>query len=157
MNRELPKLVREALAKQTAGDVHPAPDALAAFVEHSLASGESQRVTDHLAQCADCREVVFLASSAVGEPVGEEQEWMPAAAVPRISPALLAKTGMAPNAADAASVGASPRRGWTLRWAWVPVVAVVALVAAVLVFRSEFSGSRPQSAVTMASKEPTPA
>src|SRR5271157_3265232 len=70
MNRELPKLVREALAKQTAGDVQPSPDALTAFVEHSLARGESQRVTDHLAQCAECREVVFLASSAVEEPVG---------------------------------------------------------------------------------------
>src|SRR5208282_1637958 len=123
MNPELPKTLLEALARQTAGEDHPSPDALTAFVEQSLPARENQRVTDHLAMCADCREVVFVASSAVEEPVGEEQEWMPAAAVPRISPALLAKTEVAPNVTGAPSVGASPRRGWTLRWAWVPVVA----------------------------------
>ncbi len=153
MNPELPKTLREALARQTAGGDHPSPDALTAFVEHSLPARESQRVTDHLAKCADCREVVFLASSALEEPVGEEQEWMPAAAVPRISPALLAKADVASNGADAGSA-ASPRRGWTLLWAWAPVVAVVVLVSAVLVRRSEFSGSRPQSEMTVASKGP---
>jgi Photosynthesis system II assembly factor YCF48/Putative zinc-finger len=153
MNPELPKTLREALARQTAGDSHPSPDALTAFVEHSLPARESQRVTDHLAKCTDCREVVFLASSALEEPVGEEQEWMPATAVPRISPALLAKTDVASNGADAGSA-ASARRGWTLRWAWVPVVAVVVLVSAVLVRRSDFVGLRPQSEMTVASKEP---
>ena len=157
MNQKLPKLVQEALARQAAGDPHPSPDALTAFVEHSLPARENRRITDHLAKCADCREVVFLASSALEEPVGEQQEWMPAAAVPRISPALLAKPEVPPNGADAASVGASPRRAWTLRWAWVPVVAVVVLVSAVLVRRSEFIGSHPRSASTIASKEPTPA
>ena len=149
MNQELPKPLREALARQTPGDGHPSPDALTAFVEHSLPIRESQRITHHLAQCVDCREVVFLASSAVEEPVGEEQEWMPAAAVPRISPAMLAKTE-----ARATPVGASPRRGWTLWWAWVPAIAVVVLVGAVLVRRSEFPHAAPQSSLTMASKEP---
>src|SRR5271166_2360918 len=138
MNQELPKPLRDALAGQTAGDVHPSPDALTAFVEHNLPNRESQSVSDHLASCADCREVVFLASSAVEELVGEEQEWMPAAAVPRISPALRAKTAAAPNVAVAAAVGTSSRRGWMLRWAWVPAIAVVVLVSAVLVRRSQF-------------------
>src|SRR5271157_168367 len=118
MSRELPKSVREALAKQTAGDGHPSPDALTAFVEHSLARGESQRVTDHLARCADCREIVFLASSAIEEPVGEEREWMPDAAVPRISPALQAKTltprimAKAGPDTEPDAAPAPPRRGW---------------------------------------------
>jgi len=158
MNRELPKLVREALAKQTAGDVHPSPDALTAFVEHSLARGESQRVTDHLAQCADCREVVFLASSAVEEPVGEEQEWMPAAAVPRISPALLAKAAEAQTMPSPVPADVPHRRVWRMRWAWAtPAVAVLLLVSAYLVRRSEFVRSAPQSTLTMAGKGPQPA
>lgn len=94
MNQGLPKPLQEALARQRAGDDHPSPDLLTAFVERSLPHRESQRITDHLAKCADCREVVFLASSAVEEPVGEEQEWMPAAAVLRISPALQAKASI---------------------------------------------------------------
>ena len=97
MNQELPNSLREALARQAAGDAHPSSDVLTAFVEHSLPSRESQRITDHLAKCADCREVVFLASAAVEEPAGEEQELMPEDAVPRISPALQAKTDALPG------------------------------------------------------------
>ncbi len=81
MSRELPKSLRDALARQVAGDAHLSADALTAFAEHSLPPRERQRVNDHLAQCADCREVIFLASSTVEEPLGEEQEWMAADAV----------------------------------------------------------------------------
>jgi len=162
MNQELPKPLREALAGQTAGDVHPSPDALTAFVEHSLPSRESQRLTDHLAKCADCREIVFLASSALEEPVGEDQEWMPDAAVPRISPALKAKNSIprilasADPDAEPVATPASPRRRWLLRWAWVPAVAVVVLVSAVLLRRTEFVNKAQQSSMTIASKGPLP-
>ena len=108
MNRELPKPLQDALAKQMAGEVHPSPDLLTAFAEHSLPGRESQRVTDHLAQCADCREVVFLASSAVEEPVGEENEWMPADAISRISPALRAKITSPSMASADATLRAIP-------------------------------------------------
>src|SRR5271166_4673553 len=121
MNRELPKPLQDALARQTAGEVHPSPDLLTAFAEHSLPNRESQRVTDHLARCADCREVVFLASSAVEEPVGEEQEWMPADAISRLSPALRAQMKMktaTPSAGSAGLTRAQSRRRWILRWAW---------------------------------------
>jgi Photosynthesis system II assembly factor YCF48/Putative zinc-finger len=43
---------------------HPAPDALNAYVEHALTRGEERRVTQHLSVCAECRDVVFLASEA---------------------------------------------------------------------------------------------
>ncbi len=65
---ELPRSVREALARQTAADEHPSADLLNGFVEHALAADENARVTTHLSACADCREIVFLASSAVEEP-----------------------------------------------------------------------------------------
>src|SRR5271167_221284 len=153
MNQELPKPLRDVLARQVAGDVHPSSDALTAFVEHTLSHRENQRVTDHLAQCADCRQVVFLASSTMEEPVDEEQEWMAAAAVPRISPALMAKAEAAQITAGAAAPVASLRRRWRLRWGWVPAVAAILLVSAVLLRqRSGFVRSASQSSLTLASK-----
>ena len=60
MSQKLPKPVRNALARQAGGEVHPSPDVLTSFMERTLPRDESDIVTDHLAQCADCREVVFL-------------------------------------------------------------------------------------------------
>ncbi len=143
MNQGLPKPIQEALARQMAGDAHPSADSLTAFVERSLPQLESQRVTDHLAQCADCREVVFLANSAVEEPVGEEQELMPADAVARISPALLAKAQSSEVAAEA-----SRRHGWRLRWVWLTAVAAVLVVSGVAFLkRSEFGRPGPMVVV----------
>jgi Photosynthesis system II assembly factor YCF48 len=157
---QLPNSLREALARQAAGDVHPSSDMLTAFVEHSLPSPESQRITDHLAKCRDCREVVFLASAAVEESPGEEQELMPEVAVPRISPALQAKTAI-PRAMVGAGLGKeanpeSPRREWRWRWAWVPVAAAALLVSALLVQRSQFVKNAPPSPATIASRGPSP-
>jgi|SRR5579862_2211846 len=60
----VPNFVRERLkaAEPTAG--HPDADVLTAFVEQSLRSVERARVLDHLARCADCRDVVALALPA---------------------------------------------------------------------------------------------
>jgi Photosynthesis system II assembly factor YCF48/Putative zinc-finger len=141
---QLPNSLREALARQAVGDVHPSTDMLTAFVEHSLPSGESQRITDHLAKCGDCREVVFLASAAAEEPAGEEQELMPDEAVPRISPALQAK------AKEAAPE--SPRRSGKWRWAWIPAAAVL-LLGALLIQRSQLVKNAPQPSEMIARKE----
>jgi Photosynthesis system II assembly factor YCF48 len=160
MSQELPKVLREALARQEAGDTHPSSDALTAFMEHSLQGRESQQITNHLAKCTDCREVVFLASTAAEEPAGAEQELMPEVAVPRISPALQAKTVDSRSAADAGqakkTIPESPRRESRWRWAWVPVAAAALLVSALLVQRSQFAKNAPQSSATIASKEPLP-
>jgi hypothetical protein len=43
---------------------HPDANVLNAFVEHALQEGERARVVAHMAECARCREVVFLARSA---------------------------------------------------------------------------------------------
>jgi photosynthesis system II assembly factor YCF48-like protein/putative zinc finger protein len=135
MNRELPKPIQEALTRQTAGDVHPSADALTAFVEQSLPQRESQHVTAHLAQCADCREVVFLANSAV-----EEQELL---AVPVKSRAL-----------PTPRVEASPRRGWRLWWAWAPAVAAVLVVAGIVLWRA--AGFGPSAPMRVAVSAPSP-
>ena len=65
--QDLPKIVRDRLnsiSAQTGS--HPAPghpdaDLLTAFAEHSLPERERERLIQHLANCADCREVVTLA------------------------------------------------------------------------------------------------
>ena len=59
--------------------VHPDPDALNAFVENALPEHERIECLGHLAKCAQCREVVFLAQKAaeIEEPVA-----LPEAPVP---------------------------------------------------------------------------
>jgi len=59
---EFPKLVRSRLRAQQAPADHLDPDVLAAFAEHRLSEPERIVVVSHLATCADCREVVALAS-----------------------------------------------------------------------------------------------
>jgi hypothetical protein len=60
---QLSKLIRQrwqAVADQDAR--HPDPDVLAAFAEKALAKTERVQVLEHLAQCSDCRDIVFLAT-----------------------------------------------------------------------------------------------
>ncbi|HEV8524166.1 MAG TPA: YCF48-related protein [Terriglobales bacterium] len=59
---ELPKIVRQRLqAERAAGAAHPDANLLSAFVERSLSEGERTLVLEHLARCAECREIVMLA------------------------------------------------------------------------------------------------
>ena len=139
MNYELPKPVREALARQMAHDAHPSADVLAAFAEQGLHHDERQRVIDHLAQCTECRDVVFLASNAVEESLGDEQQSVAAAPARPLSPVVLAKPMAAQaraSAGDVAEPRPRARRHW---WVWVPAVAVVLVVAGVVIEkRSEY-------------------
>ncbi len=57
---EILKIVGQRLRATAKADVHPDPNLIAAFAERSLARPERLRVMDHLAQCADCREIVSL-------------------------------------------------------------------------------------------------
>src|ERR1700688_1683363 len=63
---ELPKIVRSRLAQQGRSEHADHPDAnlLAAFAEQTLLERERATVSAHLAQCADCRESLALASPA---------------------------------------------------------------------------------------------
>jgi hypothetical protein len=46
---------------------HPDENLLAAFAERTLGPGERVRVLEHLSDCSECRETVFLAQQAAGE------------------------------------------------------------------------------------------
>ena len=56
-------------------ELHPGAELLSAFAEHALPEPERARILAHMAACARCREVVYLAQSAADE------ELAPAAAV----------------------------------------------------------------------------
>ncbi len=56
----LPKLVRQRLQAAAQGGVHPDPDLLAGFAERSLSEHERVPLLEHLANCADCRQIVSL-------------------------------------------------------------------------------------------------
>jgi hypothetical protein len=64
--QDVPKIVRARLQRPTPATAEPHPDAdlLTAFAERSLASRERDHVLEHLARCADCRDVVALALPA---------------------------------------------------------------------------------------------
>ena len=55
---QLPKIVQQRLQGPPKPGVHPDPDLLAAFAEKSLNDRERAHVLQHLADCADCRDVV---------------------------------------------------------------------------------------------------
>src|SRR5437016_4929421 len=59
---DLPKIaqqrLREAAASHSDKNAHPDADLLTAFVEQNLAAQERDNVMQHLAMCAECREVV---------------------------------------------------------------------------------------------------
>lgn len=60
-----PKIVQQRLRETQKPGIHPDPDLLAAFAEKSLNDGERAQVLQHLADCADCREVVSLATPEI--------------------------------------------------------------------------------------------
>jgi hypothetical protein len=57
----LPKLVATHLQSHGAVGGHPDADQLTALMENVLAGPERSRVLDHVATCAECRDVVFTA------------------------------------------------------------------------------------------------
>src|ERR1035438_4424875 len=128
MNQEIPKPLRKALARQTPGEVHPSPDVLTAFVERTLPPAEGEVVTHHLAQCTECREIVFLASNAAEDEVRNkiERELVPAAASARVAAVPVYET----HAMFGMARAHTPRPGWTSRMRWAAsVAAAVALVS----------------------------
>ena len=61
--------LREELARSQQVGSHPDSDMLTAFGEGSLPAREREGVLDHLARCAQCREVLSIATHALPEPV----------------------------------------------------------------------------------------
>src|ERR1700685_559337 len=78
---EVPKIVHQRLrvatpAREMLEQTHPDADVLTAFSEQALAASEREDVLQHLALCADCRDVVALAlpeMAATFSPMEEER------------------------------------------------------------------------------------
>jgi len=123
--------MRRLHAKGTAAEIHPDPNLISAFVENSLPGDSRAQIVQHLAQCADCREVVFLSS-------------------PNQTAAL-----------PAAVFAPSRWLTWpVLRWG-AAVAAVVVVVAAVSLHRqsggvSTSSGSMQQTDASIATEKAAP-
>jgi hypothetical protein len=106
--QEIPKSLRDAMARQALAGQHPDADLLTAFSEGSATPRERETITAHLATCAECREVVALAMPP--QPVA-----------------------VAPTSAAEPS-----RVGFLRRWLWVPALgaaAVVTISASLLLHR----------------------
>jgi Photosynthesis system II assembly factor YCF48 len=76
---QLPKIVQRHLQGNLKADVHPDPDLLAAFSEKSLRDRERSQVLQHLADCADCREILSLAMPSIEDapfPRPETSSWL---------------------------------------------------------------------------------
>jgi hypothetical protein len=103
--QQLPKIVRERLRAGQKAGVHPDPDLLTAFAEHSLSERERLPLLEHLSTCTECREVLSLA----------QPEWA------------------IEHAAATPSASSKPRRSSRMIFNWATVAACI--VAAVFLMR----------------------
>jgi Photosynthesis system II assembly factor YCF48 len=128
---ELPKIVQARLRPEPPG-AHPDADVLTAFYEQALPENERPPVLAHLAQCAECREVVALALPPT--PVG------------------------APSVHEVS--GPATTWGWSglMRWASVAACALV-VGAAVMIYKPAAPSLRTgrESDVPAAQQEKVPA
>jgi hypothetical protein len=128
MNQRIPKSAHDVLGRQAAPKEHPSADLLNGFVEQGLSAAEKQQVTAHLATCAECREVVFLAGGAAVAP----------------EPAILDQP---------LPVAASRWSFWNWKWI-VPAVAAVAIAAGVTLMREGTSYPRTTASSSIAINAP---
>ncbi|HKD01622.1 MAG TPA: YCF48-related protein [Terriglobales bacterium] len=76
---EVPKIVRQRMVATAKPGPHPDPDLLTAFAEQSLSRRDRNLILAHLAQCAECREVLVLStplSEAVPQPSATRTRWL---------------------------------------------------------------------------------
>ncbi len=59
--QDAPKIVVKRLQEMAVSDPHPEPNLLASFAEQALDRSDRNLVLDHLARCAECRQIVALA------------------------------------------------------------------------------------------------
>lgn len=120
---EIPKIVHHRLrasapAQEMLGRAHPEADLLSAFSEQTVSAAEREGILQHLALCADCRDVVALALPNTDVTVAPAEPGREAARTP---PPVKARTNW--------FGWASLHRGH-LRWAALAAgIAVVLLVA----------------------------
>jgi hypothetical protein len=74
MDLLLRRLGRDSTSVPNVSDKHMDADELNAYAEHSLPAAARARYTDHLADCAKCREIVTGLSASFGLPVSAKVE-----------------------------------------------------------------------------------
>jgi len=115
---EVPKIVHQRLraAALAPDQTHPEPDLLTAFSEQSLMPAERESVMQHLALCADCRDLIALglpAMEVAAQPI-QEQDKLEVAA---------------PSAAPGYKLRGPRRFTWaSLRWATLAAGIAVAIL-----------------------------
>jgi Photosynthesis system II assembly factor YCF48/Putative zinc-finger len=175
MSEGIPKSVRELLAKQAAwdstfppqwgGDAHPSSDLLNAYAEQCLSEEESKLIVAHLAACAACREIVFVATAAAEE----ELQPLPADAatlrlqavtqlqMPRVSMRSVRYETPEPEPEPPPQSKPATQRHW---WKWaVPAVAALILVGVGVVERDQLdkvASPRPRVFQTIPRPSETP-
>ena len=113
-------------------DVHPDADALSAFAEQALPVADRAQILAHMASCARCREVVYLAQAAAE-----------------------------PGSAPVAATGHGPQRGWwpgalaKWRMAWIPAAALAA-TGGVLLWVQLRPAPAPTQTAKMSEPQPVP-
>ena len=100
---EVPRIVRDRLRVQEPEGAHPDANLLSAFAEQALTEHERERVLNHVALCAECREVLALSAPQPDE-----------------KPAL---------AAPAALAGSRWWRSPVVHWGGLTAAALVVLIA----------------------------
>lgn len=153
MNEKLPRPMLEALAREAKPQEHPSADALAAFAEQAVTERKQDSVVEHLAQCAECREVVFLASGAaeeVTEPAGE------LAATTFRREHLRAVAARAVGEMPRAAMVSKPRRSWIVRGLWATSAAGVLVMVGGLFLSQHSSLAPPAREVASNSAPNTP-
>jgi hypothetical protein len=123
---DVPKIVHSRLRptpeRGSLQETHPEADVLTAFTEQALSAAERDHVLQHLALCADCRDVVALALPALD------------AAVPPLETETETVRTVLPNESHATWLGWAGLRWERLGWAHLSWAALAAGIAvAVLV------------------------
>lgn len=104
--------------------MHPDAESLTAFAEQLLPAPERDQILAHMATCSRCREVVFLAQTALEADQPE--------AVPALKEAPATRR-------------ASWFDGW--RWAWIPVAALATFIGVAVVQHFRHPAESAQMAV----------
>ncbi len=150
----LPKSARDRLRANPPAE-HPDADLLTAFAERSLSERERLQIADHLARCAECRQVV-----AVAVP-----EFEPAFVDPATAAVHARVAGVPLPVPAAAKMSTAKRTTWlrspVLRWSAL-AACIVVVGAAVLNYRKSSrmesyapAASRDADAEVMAKQEKT--
>jgi hypothetical protein len=112
------------MSEQVHPAVHPDADALSAMAEGALSEHERFACLAHLAECSRCREIVYLAQSAVAAGFASE--------TPVVAPIAEAPIARAPIMAAPIRI---PKRWFAPFPAFAAVAAALVLVALVAVYR----------------------